>query len=675
MSAHLEPPQPAAAFPPPAPPPAAADRTARPGRRSAAPCGAFTLCSVVAVFVGVLAWQGVSRTAHPWFHVAVLTALVAGLVGVRWSAAYRRRLHQARERARCDGEARLSALVRHAADAVWVLDAEGVVQWSSRAEATWPGQEGCRVVGRPFDAALGETGLRWATDLLATARRHPGSPQRGSGGARGKDGREARLEVTVTDLLGTAAQHGIDGIVVNVHDVTARSVLEDELLHQAFHDPLTGLANRALLRDRIEHALARSARRGTSVALCLLDLDDFKDVNDGLGHGAGDELLVHVARRILEAIRASDTAARLGGDEFAVLTEDLDEAGGATGVAERLVEACRAPVMLGGREVLVTASVGLAIAGPGDDSETLLRNADAAMYAAKARARGGHAVFEPAMHETARENLELHSLLRTAVERDELAVAYHPIHKIASGAVMAVEALARWTPPGRPAVPPSRFIPLAEGTGLIVALGTAVLRRALRELAATADAWPSGRPPLLTVNVSARQLQDPGFAATLSDLLAETGLDGRQLCLELTESVFIQRTECVGANLDAIRRLGVRVGLDDFGTGYSSLASLHRFPLDMLKIPREFVEQLGRGEGGQMLAQSIVALSAALGLRTVAEGVETAEELAALRAIGCEGAQGFLFGPPAPLAEAIRRAHAVEDAWLRPLDASSAGVP
>jgi diguanylate cyclase (GGDEF)-like protein len=592
--------------------------------------------------------------------LAVGVTVIAATIAVRQVLTLRQNARLLKDRARLLGEARLSALVRHAADAVWVLDETGHVRWTSTAQT----QDGrAPLFARPFAEAVGAPGAAWIRDLLDRSVAHPHEPQRGEGVAAAAGGRSVRLEVTLTNLLDESPVHGL---VANVRDVTERAALEDQLTHQAFHDPLTGLANRVLLADRVQHALARCVRTGASVAVCVLDLDDFKTVNDGLGHGAGDNLLVQVAQRIRRQIRDSDTAARLGGDEFAVLTEDLGANGGPSWIGERLTAAFREPFEIEGHEVFVTASVGLSVAAIGDTGETLLRNADTAMYVAKGRARGLYEIYEPSMHAAARENLELHNLLRNAIEHDDIYLEYQPVHRLSTGAIVGVEALARWAPRGREPVPPSRFIPLAESTGLIVPLGLAVLRRAIGEASRVLASWPRGRPPILAVNVSPRQLQDADFARAFRQILDESGYDPRLLCVELTESVFVQRAESVRTSLDGLRALGVKIGIDDFGTGYSSLSSLHRFPLDVLKIPREFVERLGHGDNGAMLAQSIIALGAALGLRAIAEGVETAEQVAALRSLGCDLGQGYHFGRPTTLDEVIVRARALRDGWLVP---------
>jgi len=439
--------------------------------------------------------------------------------------------------------------------------------------------------------------------------------------------------------------------------VTERARLQEELSHQAFHDALTGLPNRALLNDRVGHALARSLRAGRPMAVIIVDLDHFKDVNDGMGHGAGDALLVQTARRMKDQLRDVDTAARIGGDEFAVVAEGLTR-DQAVALAERLCTALQAPFEIEGRPVSISASLGVTVAAPGDTCETLLRNADTAMYVAKASGRASVRLFEETMHVQARENLELQNELRADIEKERLRLDYQPIVDLVGGEVVGVEALARWTHSVRGRIAPDRFIALAEATGLIVPLGRLLLARALDEMTAARDEWPSGRAPTLFLNVSARQLEDPEFVPTLRGELARTSFEPDRLCLELTESLFMRRSDHVPECLRQLREMGVLIGIDDFGTGYSSLSYLHTLPLDVLKIPREFTERLGAGVESEVLAQSILALAAAMNLRTIGEGIETEGQLQALRRLGCEMGQGFHLARPAPIADllaALRR--------------------
>ncbi|AHG92030.1 diguanylate cyclase [Gemmatirosa kalamazoonensis] len=450
------------------------------------------------------------------------------------------------------------------------------------------------------------------------------------------------------------------------YDVTARKELETRLSHQAFHDPLTGLANRARLLDRIHHTLAAPDRLPSNVAIIYVDLDDFKKVNDSLGHAAGDTLLRAVAERLLNATRGSDTVARLGGDEFAILLENVRSDDDVLVVADRVVRAMRAPVTIDGKEIFVGASVGVARGGVGDETErptadVLLRNADVAMYRAKGAGKGRHVMYERGMQEAALERLELEAALRTAVSGmptgDELLLHFQPIVELDGERVVGVEALVRWAHPQLGVLPPARFVPLAEETGLIVPLGRWVLREACRHGAG----WVGGRRSLdrmrsltLTVNVSPLQLRDPGFVDDVRDALRDSGFPPHLLLLELTETVFLQEDEGTLETLRALKALGARLAIDDFGTGYASLNYLQQFPLDVLKIDRRFIDAMCRGGSEAALARTIIALGDSLALRTVAEGVARPQQQEQLRALGCEYGQGFLFAHPVPPEEITR---------------------
>ena len=425
----------------------------------------------------------------------------------------------------------------------------------------------------------------------------------------------------------------------------------EELERHAFADSLTGLANRALFEDRTRHALERVAGGPERVAVIVLDLDGFKLVNDGLGHACGDALLKQAAARMSTVLRPSDTLARLGSDEFAVLLESVRGLDDTLGAAERLREAFRDPFALKSSDVSVTASIGIAMSTAGCDETELLRRGDLAMYRVKAHGRDACEFFDPAMDDQAAERLEMVNALRWAVERDELVVHYQPIMDLESGEVRAAEALLRWQRPGRGLVSPLEFIPLAEQTGAIVALGEWVLNAACAE----AQRWQrDGLADVpVTVNVSARQLLDSRFEAIVAGALVASGLDASRLILEVTESSVLQNADVTIAKLDRISATGVRIALDDFGEGYSSLGQLRQLPIDILKIARPFVRELTDDDHDPALVRGIIELARSLGLRLVAEGIESPEQEAILRAFDCPLGQGFLFARPLEV-EALR---------------------
>ncbi len=432
------------------------------------------------------------------------------------------------------------------------------------------------------------------------------------------------------------------GRVWSFSDVTERRALENQLAHQAFHDSLTNLANKALFRDRVDHALARATRRATEVAVMFIDLDHFKTINDSLGHTVGDGVLTVVADRIRTCLRASDTAARLGGDEFAVLVEDSSRAEAAE-IADRILVAIGAPVAAGGREVVATASIGIAFSPAGTSVDQVLRNADLAMYTAKAHGRNRHETFESGMHTAAVEKLELAGDLRRALERGEIVVHYQPVVELPSATIIGVEALVRWNHPVRGLLAPGAFIGVAEETGIIEPLG----RLVLHETCAQLKRWAArGIDVSASVNVSARQLADCSFVADVEEALRLTGLAPERLTLELTESALMEDTQRSGEVLDGLKALGVRLAVDDFGTGYSSLSYLQRFPIDVLKIDRSFVADIGAGSVDRSLAQAIVSLAHSLELIAVAEGVETEAQATLLSELGCELAQGYHYSRP-----------------------------
>ena len=430
---------------------------------------------------------------------------------------------------------------------------------------------------------------------------------------------------------------------LQIQDITARKKLEHELAHQAVHDSLTGLPNRTLLTDRLVHGLAGSRRRGAQLGVIFLDIDHLKDVNDSLGHAAGDKLLRHTARRVASAIRPGDTVARLGGDEFVVVCDDVS-ALETEEIAGRVMDALSEPYLDGDQEMKVTASVGIAIADVHATPESLLRDSDAAMYRAKERGRGRIELFDEALRLKAERRVATSSALHRALERGEFVVRYQPIVDLCTGAMVSAEALLRWQHPARGLLSPHEFIPLAEETGLIVPIGAWVIEQACSRLVE----WQRVAPAMsVAVNVSVRQLAVPDIADRIHDILRATGLQPSTLCLELTESVSMENVDYSGT-LAALKALGVRLAIDDFGTGYSSLSYLKRFSLDAVKVDRTFVDGLGTDPHDTALVTAIVAMADALRLEVTAEGVETRDQLLNLEQLGCPRAQGFYLARPMP---------------------------
>jgi len=571
-------------------------------------------------------------------------------------SAPRRRLPRRRPRsadrvlalARQQSEALVAALVENASDIIVVIGADGTLRYQS------PSLH--RVLGHPvasLDATTLRTlvhpddlpGLREAlVDLRVRAR---DSVVTMKARVRHGDGMWRHLEVVGNNLLDDP---NVGGLVLTARDVTERQGLEDQLRHQAFHDSLTGLANRALFANRVEHALIRSARRREPMAVLFLDLDDFKTVNDTLGHAEGDDLLVAVAERLRGCLRAGDTAARLGGDEFAVLLDELTGWDEAVAVAQRILDALRAPIALLSREVTIGASIGITVSGGGEGADVLLRDADVAMYTAKNEGKNRYVAFAPEMHRQIVERLGLRDDLRRALDRGgELHLRYHPIVELPAGAVAGLEALLRWDHPERGLISPAEFIPLAEESGLIVPLGRYVLEEAFK--AARRFERDHGGQRFLTVNLSGRQLADSDLTADVAALLAASGLPASRVVLEITESVLLQDSAAVVARLEELRRLGVGLAVDDFGTGYSSLAYLRRFPVNILKIDKSFVDQVDVSPEGAALTRAIIDLAGGLGLRTIAEGIERRSQAEELSALGCRLGQGFHFARPLTPAE------------------------
>ncbi|HJS94842.1 MAG TPA: EAL domain-containing protein [Solirubrobacteraceae bacterium] len=445
-------------------------------------------------------------------------------------------------------------------------------------------------------------------------------------------------------------------------DAIERQAIEDSIREQAVHDPLTGLPNRVLFVDRLEHALARLGRAESLCAILFLDLDHFKLVNDSLGHHVGDELLTAAAPRLRQALRSSDTVARFGGDEFGVLLEDIASERDAIETAERIAAIFARPFVLSGSEHFVTTSIGIALARGGERADELTRDADAAMYRAKDRGRARYEVFDEGMRGRAIERLRVENDLRRAIERGELRLEYQPVVSLRNFSIVGVEALLRWRHPQRGEVPPSEFIPIAEENGLIEPIGRWVLEHACRQAAQWYKGRPDAAPLTMSVNLSAVQVRR-SLPDVVKSVLRSTGLDPACLSLEITETVMVRDAEGLGEVLQALKALGVRLVLDDFGTGYSSLSYLTRLPLDVLKVDRSFVDGLGSESRDTAITETIIAMSRALSLDVVAEGVETPDHVRELSRLGCGLAQGFHFSRAVP-AEEITRALEHGPRWL-----------
>ncbi len=609
-----------------------------------------TIPLFAAAYLGPLHGSGVFSSealTSVWY-----AGLVCVLVGetIAWVA---QRLHTAHELIReRQMEARFKALVQNASDVVTVVEIDGTVKYQT------PSLK--RVLGFEPEAFVGSS----LAELV-----HPGDVPRvegflaelASGGGeagpvewrfRDSAGGWVAVETTGSNLLDDP---DVGGVVLTTRDITERKAYQEELTRQAFHDSLTGLANRALFSDRIEHALARADRQGLQLAVLFMDLDDFKDVNDSLGHAAGDALLVMVSGRLQEVLRTEDTAARLGGDEFAVLLEGESSALHASQVAERIMESLQQPFIVAATQVFVSASIGIAARSLAEESaEELLRNADLALYAAKAGGKDRFCIFEPAMHQAVRERLQLEAELRRALDRDEIVVYYQPILRAGDGRIVCVEALARWNHPARGVVRPEEFIPLAEETGLIIPLGLSVLEQAC---SCMHDWQRRGVDPDLTlsVNLSPRQLRHPDVAEDIIRTVSSSGLDPRKLILEITENVLLTESPDTLSTLARLKSCGIRISIDDFGTGYSSLSYLKRYPIDILKIPKSFVDGVDGRVEESALAKAVLSLGGSLNLEVVAEGIESREQLDRLVALDCDMWQGYFDSYPEESSVVIKR--------------------
>jgi diguanylate cyclase (GGDEF)-like protein/PAS domain S-box-containing protein len=545
-------------------------------------------------------------------------------------------------------EQRFRALVMQSSESVAVIEPDSTIRFQSESVERIFGYPASVLLGLKLLDVAGRRAVQPLTAALASVRDTELGVVVVEVPLRHSDGRLRLAEMTITNLVHDPS---VRGYVLNTRDIHDATELQEQLVHEAYHDALTGLASRALFRERVLDALDRDAT-GAGVAILLLDLDGFKEVNDSLGHAAGDALLVQIAARLRSAVREGDTVARFGGDEFGVVVESGTARADAEIIAERIGAALQEPVRVGERELHVAASIGLACGADAGDIDQLLRNADLAMYRAKAAGGAGLAAYDPGMLAGLVQRLELEADLRLALERSELTLHYQPTVELRTGAIVGFEALVRWHHPTRGMVSPLDFIGIAETTGLIVPLGRWVLTEACRQ----AVAWGAGstRRLKMAVNVSVRQFEHGDLSAMVAEVLAETGMSVDQLCLEMTESVLLTDTDENLTQLQRLKALGVTLAMDDFGTGYSSLAYLRRYPMDILKIDRSFVERLGGDREDEALVRTIVRLGTSLGMTTVAEGIEDAGQLATLRDLGCDLAQGFFLSRPLPAGEAGR---------------------
>jgi diguanylate cyclase (GGDEF)-like protein/PAS domain S-box-containing protein len=610
--------------------------------------GAASLMGPTALVLEV----ALARNADPLLGIATLVA--TALVVVRLAGVTSTLRHS---------EQRFRSLVQNASDVTTIMAADGTNLYESPAVSGVLGYRPDELLGRNGLDLVHPDDVAYVAQLFEEIQSSVTGERSAELRLRRADGTWCHVEAVARNMLDDPA---IRGIVVNYRDVTQRHALEQQLKHQAFHDPLTGLANRALFTDRLQNALDRRSRRSgpsAPLAILFLDLDDFKAVNDGMGHAAGDTLLTDIGARLETCLRAGDTAARVGGDEFAILLDERVTVRVAEGVARRVLDALREPFTVLGRSIAMRASVGISVTGhegtDATDADTLLRNADVAMYQAKLAGKGRYEIFVPAMHGAAIARLQLRTDLERALERDELEVLYQPIVELATGEQAGVEALLRWNHAEQGTLLPTTFLAAAEETGLVVPIGRWTLEAACRQAAAWRDqgAWQTagGAARLVSVNLSVAQLRDTTLLERLRRALVEYRLPPGSLVLEITESALLEDTEERISGLYALKDLGVLLAIDDFGTGYSSFSYLRRLPIDILQLDRSFVSTIDARADDRVVANAILDLGRTLGMRVIAEGIETDAQREVLTELGCELGQGFLFGRPAATHEATRR--------------------
>ncbi len=650
-----------------APPPATsqnADALAR-----ALPYGAMLAAFLMLVYLGGGDVSGPANMMTMIVFALTLLLMVRQSVVLRGDALVRER------RAARMVEDRYASLIANASDVIMIVGADGVLRFASPASERTLGLKPSEITGRSLpDLWVGEDAEKLRAFLAEVAA----TPSGTVGPVELRVERGAKRYVVESVGSNLTQDPAVRGLALNFRDISERKALEEQLRQLAFHDPLTLLANRNLFRDRVQHALMIAQRGHNCLAVMFLDLDNFKNINDSLGHDAGDRLLQAVAHRILQTTRSSDTVARLGGDEFAVLMEGVERSSEVGRVADALVAALNMPFQLDGREVRVGASLGVAISASEAGAEALLSNADIAMYHAKAAGKNRHVTFQPQMQAMLHERLRLEADISRALANQEFFLEYQPIVDLGTRSLLGVEALVRWRHPEAGVLMPGRFIQVVEECGQIVKLGRWVLRQACRDLCAWRRSIAGGAGLRLAVNISGRHLQHGELVHDVAQALAESGLEPGNLVIELTESTIMYNTDANLERFHSLKALGVRLAIDDFGTGYSSLSYLHRFPIDILKIDRSFVSNLTNSDNGPELARAVITLGETLGLETVAEGIELEPQVAALLALGCVAGQGFLFAKSSSLEHLskspfVARRNALWNAQTRSEDLSPTG--